>query len=167
MKRTLAAKDNGKVPELGHIVRLKDLTLVGSAISIQCQRDILLILVLARECDTGTNRNLSTDDAISTVKARGEHVHGPALSVGNALSPAKQFANDGLDASPTHEGEAVATVGGDEMVFALDCVLNADRDGFLSGRQVAEAANLLLLIQPVGSHLHASATSCQLQDIAN
>jgi hypothetical protein len=159
--RTLAAEDDGKVPELRHVVCLKDLTLVGSTISVQGKGNVLLVLVLARESDTGTNRDLGTDDTVSTVESRSEHVHRSTLAVGDALSPAEQFANNGLDGSSAHEGEAVAAVRGDEMVLTVDGVFNTDGDGFLSSRQMTETPNLLLLVESVGGHFHASTQTCQ------
>jgi hypothetical protein len=154
--RTLAAEDDGKVPELRHVVRLEHLTLVGSTVSVQGKGNVLLVLVLACKGNTSANGNLSADDTISTVESGSEHVHRSTLAVGNALSPAEQFANDGLDGSSAHEGEAVAAVGGDEMVLAVDGVFNANGDGLLSRRQMAETPNLLLFVESVGGHFHAS-----------
>jgi hypothetical protein len=159
--RTLAAKDDGKVPELRHVVCLEHLTLVGSTISVQGKGNVLLVLVLACESNTSTNGNLGADDTVSTVESGSEHVHRSTLAVSNALSPAEQFANNGLDGSSAHEGEAVAAVGGDEMVLAVDGVFNTNGDGFLSGRQMAETPNLLLLVESVGGHFHASTQTCQ------
>jgi hypothetical protein len=159
--RTLAAEDDGQVPELRHVICLENLTLVGSTVSVQSKGNVLLVLVLARECNTSANGDLSTDDTVSTVESGSEHVHRATLSVGNALSPAEQFADDGLDGSSAHEGEAVAAVGGDEMVLAIDGMFNANGDGFLSGGQMAETPDLLLLVESVGGHFHASAQTCQ------
>jgi hypothetical protein len=154
--RTLAAKDDGQVPQLRHVVCLEDLALVGSTVSVQRKGDVLLVLVLARERDTSTDRDLGTDDTVSTVETGSEHVHGSTLAVRDTLSPAEQFTDDGLDGSSAHESEAMAAVGGDEMVLAVDGVFDSDGDGFLARRQMAETANLLLLVETVGGHFHAS-----------
>ena len=159
--RTLATKDDGQVPELGHVVCFKHLALIRSTISVERQGDVVLVLILAGECDTSANGYLSADDTVSTIEAGSEHVHGSTLAVGDTLSPAKQLTNDGLDASSAHQGEAVAAVGGDEMVRTLDGMLDSDGDSLLARGQVAEAADLLLLVEPVGGHLHASAGTCQ------
>jgi hypothetical protein len=50
----------------------------------------------------------------------------------------------------------VAAVGRDDIVRFGDSVLDACGDGFLAGRQVAEAADLLLFVQSVGGHFHAA-----------
>jgi hypothetical protein len=160
--RTLATEDDRQVPELCHVVCLENLTLVGSTVSVQSKGNVLLVLVLACECNTSTNGDLSTDDTVSTVESGGEHVHRATLSVRNTLSPAEQFTDDGLDGSSAHESEAVAAVGGDEMVLAVDGVLDSNGDSFLSGRQMAETPNLLLLVESVGGHFHASAQTCQM-----
>lgn len=74
-------------PQLGashttcHVVRLKDLSLVGSTITVHRERDRLLVVVLLRESDTGTDRYLGTDDTVTTVEALCEHVHGTTLSL--------------------------------------------------------------------------------------
>jgi len=83
-------------------------------------------------------------------------VHGTTLSVGDTLSSAEQLANDGLDGGTAHHGETVAAVGGDDRVLLGDAVLDTDGDGLLTGRQVAETADLLLLVQSVGGHFHAA-----------
>ena len=107
-----------------------------------------------REGKTSTDGDLGTDDTVTAVEALGEHVHGTALAVGNALAAAEELADDGRDGGAAHVGEAVAAVGRDEVVILRDRVLDADGDGLLPGRQMAEAPDLLLLVQPVGGHLH-------------
>jgi hypothetical protein len=159
--RTFAAKDDGKVPKLCHVVSLKDLALVGGTVSVQRKGNVLLVLVLARKGDTSTDRDLGADNAVSTIEARGEHVHGSTFAVCDALSPAKQLANDGLDGSSAHESEAVAAVGRDQMVRAFNGVLNSNRNSFLAGGQMAETPDLLLLVQSVGGHFHAATQSSQ------
>jgi hypothetical protein len=83
-------------------------------------------------------------------------VHRSTLSVCDTLPPAEEFADNGLDRCAAHESEAVAAVGGDEMVGALDGVFDTDGDSLLTGGQMAETPNLLLLVEPVGGHFHAS-----------
>ena len=83
-------------------------------------------------------------------------MHGAAFSVGNALAATEQLADDGLDGSAAHEREAVASVCGDDVVFLGERVLDADGDGFLASGEMAEAADLLLFVKPVGGHFHAA-----------
>lgn len=160
--RTLASEDDGQVPQLRHVVSLEDLALVGGTVSVERQSDVLLVLVLARKRDTSANRDLGADDTVSSVETRCEHVHGATLSVCDTLSPSEQFTDDGLDSGSAHQGETVAAVGGDDMVGAFDGVFNSDSDSFLTSRQVAETANLLFFVEPVGGHFHASVVNVSI-----
>lgn len=143
---TLAAEENGEVPQLGHVERLEDLTLVGSSIAVKRDGGVLLALVLVCESQTSTDRNLSADDTVATVEALCEHVHGSSLSVRDTLTTAEKLADDGLDGSTAHQSESVTSVGGDDVVFLGDGVLDSDGYGFLSGGQMAEATDLLFLV---------------------
>ena len=49
-----------------HVVSLKHLTLVGSTISVHGKRHGLVTEVLLRKGDTSSDRNLSTDDSVSS-----------------------------------------------------------------------------------------------------
>merc|ERR1712072_505455 len=150
----LAAKDDRDVPELSQVERLEDLTLVGSTVSVESQGDVRLAQVHVGETNTSAGGDLSTDDTVTSVEASGEHVHGATLAVGDTPSPTEQLTNDGSHGTASHHGEAVASVGGDEVVRLLDGVLDAGGDGLLTRGQMAEPSDLLLLVQPVGGHLH-------------
>jgi hypothetical protein len=154
--RTLATEDDGQVPELGHVEGLKHLTLVGSTVSVEGKGDVLLLLVLARESNTSADGDLGTDDTVSTVEAGSKHVHRSTLSVCDSLSPAEQFTDNRLDGCAAHQGEAVAAVGSNKMVGAFDGMLDTDGDGFLTGGKMAETPDLLLLVESVGGHFHAT-----------
>lgn len=56
---------------LGHVVRLKDLTLVGSAVAVHGEGGVLVVLaeVLLRKGDAGTERDLSADDTVTAKEA--------------------------------------------------------------------------------------------------
>lgn len=153
---TLTAEKSREIPQLGHVESLKDLALVAGTITIQDDAGVLSALVLVGKGKAGTDRNLSADNTITTVEVLGEHVHRTTLSVGNTLTATKQLANDGSDSTATHQGETVASVRSDDVVLLGNSVLNTDSNSLLTSRQVAEAANLLLLVQTVGSHLHLS-----------
>ena len=84
-------------------------------------------------------------------------MHGTTLAVRDTLAAAQQLTNDRLDGTTAHQGETVATVGGDDLVGAVDSVLDTDGNGFLASRQVTETPDLLLLVQAVRGHLHTSA----------
>lgn len=153
---TFASEDDGKVPQLSHVEGLKDLTLVGSTITVEGEGNSLLARVLLGESNTSTDGDLGTDDTVTTVETGSEHVHRSTLSVGNTLTPAEKLTNDGLDSCAAHHSETVAAVGSDDVVLAVNGMLDTDSDGLLSGRQMAETADLLLLVESVGGHLHAA-----------
>jgi len=67
-----------------HVVRLEDLTLVGSSISVHSESDGLLLEVLLSERDSSSDGDLSSDDSVSSKERRSEHVHGSSLSVGHS-----------------------------------------------------------------------------------
>jgi hypothetical protein len=156
MKHTLATEKNGKVPELSHVESLENLTLVGSTITVQNDTGSLLLVVLLGKSKTGTNGDLGTDDTVTTVEVGGEHVHGTTLSVGDTLAAAEQLSDDRADGTTTHQSETVASVGCDNLVVAADGVFDTGGDGFLADRQMAETSDLLLLVQTIGGHFHAS-----------
>lgn len=152
-----SAEDHGKVPELSHVESLEDLTLVGGTVTVKRKRDVLLAVVLVGESETSADGDLGTDDTVATVEAGGEHVHRTTLAVGNTLAAAEKLTNDGLDGSTAHHGETVATVGSDDLVLLGDTVLDTASDGLLTGGQMAETTDLLLLVKTVGGHFHAAA----------
>ena len=77
-------------------------------------------------------------------------MHGTSLSVGDTFTTTEQLSNDGFDGTTAHQGEAVATVGGDEFVLGGDGVFDTDGDGFLTGGQVTETADFLFFVQTIG-----------------
>ena len=151
---TLTAEQGGELPELGHVESLEDLTLVASTVTVQDDAGLAVLVVLVGESETSTNGDLRTDDTVTAVEALGEHVHGTTLAVGNTLAATEKLTNDGANGATTHHGETVATVGSDNIVLLGDGVLDTNGDSLLTGGQMAETANLLLLVQPIGSHLH-------------
>ena len=57
----LTNEQDWKIPQLGHVVRFEDLSLIGRAIPVQCNADIVRSLILHCECDSGTERNLGEE----------------------------------------------------------------------------------------------------------
>lgn len=145
-KLTLAPEKGGQLPKLGHVESLKHLTLVGSTITIQDNSSLLATGILLGKSQPGTDRHLSADNAVAAIKALGEHVHRTALAVRNTLTATKKLANDGAHSAASHIGETVASVRGDDIVRLVDRMLDTDGDGLLTGGEVAETPNLLLLV---------------------
>jgi hypothetical protein len=152
----LTSENARNVPELGHVVGLEDLSLVGGSVSVQGEAGVLLSLVLHGESNTGTDGNLGSDNTVSSVEVLSEHVHGSSLSLGDSVLASKKLSDDALDGGTTKVGETVATVGSDDGVLLGDRVLDTGSDSLLSSGKMAETTDLLLLVETVGSKLHTS-----------
>ena len=155
-ERTLAAENDGQIPQLGHVESLKHLSLIACTITIQRKRHILLVLVVVRERDARTDRYLCANNTITAIETGREHVHAATLAIRNTLSPPQQLANNRPHSSTPHHSKAMASVGSDEMIRLLNRVLDTHSNCFLSGRKMAEPADLLLLVEAICSHLHPS-----------
>jgi hypothetical protein len=112
--------------------------------------------ILMCESETSTDRDLCTNDTISTIELGSKHVHGSTLSMGNTMTATEEFTDDGTDSTAAHKSEAMTTVGGDDIVFFSEGVFNSDGESFLAGGEMAETADLLLLVESVCSHFHAT-----------
>ena len=149
----LANEDAGEVPELGHVVSLEDLTLVGRSVSVHGESRVLVVLseVLLRKGDTSSEGNLGSDDTVTTEETgarqaiqssprpqegsldsrRGEDVHRSTLSLRHTVDATQQLGQNSLDRSTTENGEGVASVRRDDLVVRLDRVVHTDGNGFL------------------------------------
>ncbi len=156
---TLATEDDGQIPQFGHVERFEDLALIGGAIAVEGEGRVVFSQILVGERQAGTDGDLCADDAITAEEALGEHVHRSSFAVSNAFSPSEQLANDGLDGASAHESEAVTSVGGDDVVFFGNGVLDAGCYRFLAGGQMAETSDLLLFVESICCHLHSPVVS--------
>ena len=86
---TFAAEKYGEVPELSHVECFKDLALIAGAISVEADGGVIIALVLIGECNAGTNRYLSADNTVATVKPFCKHMHGSTFPIRNTFSSAK------------------------------------------------------------------------------
>lgn len=96
----LTNEDARQVPELGHVECFEDLALVTGTITVEGEGgDIVFSGVLLSESNTSTERDLGTDDPVSSEEGGGEDVHRPALSVGHAVLATEKLGDDALDRS--------------------------------------------------------------------
>jgi len=114
-----------------HVERLEHLTLVRCTITVHRKRAVLLALVLLRERRTRADRDLGTDDTVSTKEGRSEDVHGATLALGHASLATEELGEDSRDGAATKDSEGVAAVASDDTVVLLDTVLHTDRDSLL------------------------------------
>ncbi|EEQ38862.1 hypothetical protein CLUG_02988 [Clavispora lusitaniae ATCC 42720] len=152
----LTSKDTWQVPQLSHVVRFENLTLVGSTVTVQGESGTLVVSVLVGKGQTSAQWNSSTDNTVTTVEAWSKHVHGTTLTVRNTRSLTHQLTQDTLDRGTSHVGETVTSVGSDDSVGWGNGIFNTNSDGFSTHRQVTETSNFLGLVQSVGGHLHSS-----------
>jgi hypothetical protein len=76
--------------------------------------------------------------------------------MGNTMTATEEFTDDGTDSTAAHKSEAMTTVGRDDIVFFSEGVFDSDGESFLAGGEMAETADLLLLVESVCSHFHAT-----------
>ena len=97
-----------------------------------------------RKCQPAAKRHLGADDAVAAVEFMlgREHVHRPALALGNARFAAGQFGHDDLGVEAVGEHVPMVAVTGDDAVLvAVERRLEADRDRFLADVEMAEPAD--------------------------
>src|SRR3546814_1380742 len=85
--------DHRQRPQRRHVEGLVDLALVERAVAEVGDRDGVLLQVAVGEGETGADRHLGADDAMTAVKALlvAEHVHRAALALGVAAGAAGQL----------------------------------------------------------------------------
>ena len=144
--RTFAAEQYGEVPELGHVECFKDLALITGTVSVKTDGRVAVVFVLIGKCNARTDRDLGANYTVAAVETFCKHMHGSTFSVGDAFSSAKQLANDGFDGSTAHQGKAVTSVSGNDVVLFGYSVLNACCNGFLACGKMAETSYLFLFV---------------------
>lgn len=151
----LADEDGRQVPQLGHVVRLEGLALVGGAVAVQRDAHAVVAVVLLGECQTCTQRYLSTNDTIAAVEVLDVHVHGATLAARAPGLPPRQLGQDAEHVVAEDVGPAVRAVGRDDLVMRAHGGVHADGARLLSRVQVAEAPDDLLLVQVARARLEA------------
>ena len=76
-----------QLPERRHVERFVEGAVVDRCLAHEAHDDLIATAILDRETDTGRDRNVSADDAMSTQKAERfvEHMHRAALALGAAV----------------------------------------------------------------------------------
>ena len=152
--------DDGQVPDLGHVVSLVDLTLVGSSISHVGHGDGSSLGVLGGKGETSSDGDLGSDDTVSSVEVLGDvvHVHRTSLTLGGTGLTTSKLSKDflGSSSSAARNQEGVLTVGGDHVILGGQSGFKSSRDGLLSVVQVQESTDLLLLVHTIRSDLHTA-----------
>jgi hypothetical protein len=121
-----AYKHARKVPEFGHVERLKDLTLVARTITVESKRSGGPFEVFHSKSHAGADGNLSTNNTISTEETRCKDVHRATLSLGHADLAPEKLTNDTSNGATTEDSKGMAAVGGDDQVFLSYRRLKAD-----------------------------------------
>ena len=121
-----ANKHARKVPEFGHVERLKDLTLVACTITVESERNGGPLEVLHSKSDAGADGNLSTNNTIAAEETRCEDVHRATFTLGHAHLTPEKLADDARNGATTEDCKGMAAVGGDDRVFLGYRRLKAD-----------------------------------------
>lgn len=159
--------------DLGHVEGLKNLTLVGGTVSVVRNANTTGLQLLLAPSDTSSNRNLGSNDTVSSVEVGGRviHMHRSTLSLGATSPLARQLSKYRLDISLATScyHVSMATVGSDDMV--LRCELRLDTRSYsllvnssevevysvtyLAVVKMQEASNQLLLVSNVSSNFES------------
>ncbi|MEH2477686.1 hypothetical protein V1282_001043 [Nitrobacteraceae bacterium AZCC 2146] len=149
--------DHRKLPQLRHVEALIDLALVRRAIAEVSEADEVIAAVAIGKGESGTERDLRADDAVTAVKILllAEHVHGAALTLGIAAMASGQLGHDALGVHAASQHVAVIAIAGDHLIAVLQGHLHADHDGFLADIEMAKAADRAHAVELSGLFLEA------------
>ena len=86
--------------------------------------------------------------------------------MGHAVDAPEQLGDDALDRAAAHDRERMTAIRRDELVVGLHRRLHPDRDRLLPDREVAEAADHLLLVQLIRRHLHSPHLPARVSAVA-
>jgi len=122
--------------------------LVQGPVAHVAQGNLVLTSVLRGPGQAAAQRVLAADDGVAAVHGVGlvEHVHGPAFAFGTAGDFAVHLGHAGVGVHAAGQGVAVVAVGGDDGVVVVRGPDGAHGGGFLADVDVAEAADLGLLV---------------------
>eukprot|EP00051_Salpingoeca_urceolata_P028870 m.488267 g.488267 ORF g.488267 m.488267 type:complete len:337 (+) comp25687_c0_seq1:273-1283(+) len=150
----LTHKDARDVPQLGNVVRLKHLALVGGTVTVEGDADTAVVFVLVGKGDASADGNLGTDNAVATKEAGAVHVHRASLAARAARRQTVELTQDGLGRPPHDVCPTVAPVRCDNGVVFIEGGAHAHGNGLLARVEVEEPTDLLLTVHGVGLRLH-------------
>ena len=136
-------KHDRKIPKLGHVVGLVDLTLVRRTITKVGKRYIIIAFVFIRERETSTQWHLRCNDPVATIEMLlfREHVHRAAFAFRKTTLAASQFGHDASWVHATCQHMTVIAIGRHAFVTVFGCGLKAHNNGFLTDIKVAETTD--------------------------
>ena len=107
-----------------------------------------LVLVLGGKREPGAHGGLGGDDPVPAEEPVGaiEHVHRSALALGASGDLAEHLGHACLGGHAACKRVPVISVRGDDRIIGVHATDGADGDGFLPGVDVAEPADLGLLV---------------------
>mmetsp|Transcript_10471 Transcript_10471/g.16423 ORF Transcript_10471/g.16423 Transcript_10471/m.16423 type:complete len:409 (-) Transcript_10471:147-1373(-) len=156
------AENHGQLPQVTHVGRLPNLSLIGRTISIAGNRHGHFLtrrrLVLGRKGQSSSQRNLSPDNTGSSkeIVLLVVHMHTSTLPLGISINDSKELTDDLPDASTPCQGDAMTSVTGHPRIGLIERVLNSRRDGFLTVVQMAKSTDRPRLVFVVAGNFHTS-----------
>ncbi len=141
-------EDAGEFVDAAEVEGFVEGTLVDGTVAEVAECDAVFLTVLGSPAETGGQRNVATDNRVTTEEILFfvEEVHGAALAVGASGDFAVEFGEERGEFHAARDGVAVVAVGGDDVILGAGGGDGADGDGFLADVEVAESADLLLLV---------------------
>ncbi len=99
--------------------------------------------VFVGKCQPDTQRNLSANNAVATVKIllAGEHMHGATLTVGIPGRTARKLCHHATGGHASHQHLPVVSVRCNQLIAIFQAHLDTNHHSFLPDIQVAETAN--------------------------
>ena len=137
-------EDRRELPESSDVQRFVERADVGRRLAEVGHRDLIGAAIPGGEREAGAERDLATDDAVSSheMHRHVEQVHRAALALRASRCLAEQFGHDRARRHAAGQRLPVFAVGADHVVVGTQRGERADRDRFLPDIEVAEAADL-------------------------
>mmetsp|Transcript_230 Transcript_230/g.496 ORF Transcript_230/g.496 Transcript_230/m.496 type:complete len:206 (+) Transcript_230:860-1477(+) len=153
----LADKQAWQIPQCRHIESFKDLSLVRSTIPVHGDADASIVQILMGQCQPCSNGNLSSHNALPSIKVAllAVHVHGASFTLGCPRVLPHELSNHTVHSPTAGQIKCVVSVRCDDRIILGDASLHTNGNRLLTIVQMTEPTNLLRFVQHIRCNLHA------------